>query len=121
MKVLVADDDAVSRLMICSLLQKNGYQTTEASDGLEALECLQRPEAPSLAVLDWMMPSLDGVEVCRRLRSQMTSHYTYILLVTARAQKSDLLTGLEAGADDYLIKPFDFSELQVRLQVGRRI
>ena len=80
-----------------------------------------RRTLPNLAIIDWMMPGLDGSKFAGKFRSQMDSHYTYILLVTARAHKSDLLAGLEAGADDYLIKPFDFSELQARLQVGRRI
>ncbi len=121
MKILVADDDAVSRHMISSFLCTQGYEVVEACDGLEAQRCLRGPDAPSLAIVDWIMPGLDGVQLCQEIRAGMGSHYTYVLLVTSRAQKSDLVTGLRAGADDYLIKPFDFSELQARLHVGCRI
>jgi two-component system, cell cycle sensor histidine kinase and response regulator CckA len=121
MKVLVADDDTASRHLICALLEKQGYETIQADNGVTALQQLLAEDAPKLAIIDWIMPGLDGIEVCRRLRAQMSRHYTYLLLVTSRSTRSDLLAALEAGADDYLSKPFDYSELQVRLRVGQRI
>jgi len=119
--VLVADDDPVARFMLQSLLTKWGYRVIPAADGLEAARILESPGAPQLALLDWMMPGLEGPEVCRHVRSQAERPYFYILLISARNQRGDILSGLECGADDYLTKPFDAEELRARLLVGRRI
>jgi diguanylate cyclase (GGDEF)-like protein len=120
-KILVAEDDAVSQRMLQSFLAKWGYQVIAVSSGTEALRILESPNAPPLAVLDWMMPGMEGPEICREIRKDPERPYTYVLLLTARSQKEDLLKGLEAGADDYLTKPFDAQELRARLHVGRRI
>ncbi len=121
MKVLIADDDPVCRRSLRNFLTKSGYQAIEASDGLAAWDLLQRPDAPRMVILDWMMPGVDGVQICRRLRKQAERFYVYILMLTARSQKHDILEGLEAGVDDYLTKPFVPQELRVRLRAGRRI
>ncbi|MGA9884986.1 MAG: diguanylate cyclase [Candidatus Acidiferrales bacterium] len=120
-RILIAEDDPVSRRMLQAFLTKWGYRVDIASDGMQALEALEQPNAPQLAVLDWMMPGLEGPEVCRRVREFADRQYTYLLLLTARGQKDDLLRGLESGADDYLTKPFDAQELRARLQVGERV
>lgn len=120
-KILVAEDDPVSQRMLQSFLAKWGYAVIAASNGTEALKILEGPGAPRLAVLDWMMPGMEGPEICREIRKDPERPYTYVLLLTARSQKEDLLKGLEAGADDYLTKPFDAQELRARLHVGRRI
>jgi len=121
LKVLIADDSPISRRLLEVALRKWGYDVVVARDGDEAWEYLQRPNAPRLAILDWMMPGMSGPEVCRRVRAQNNEHYTYILLVTSRSHKEDLIEGMEAGADDYITKPFDRNELKVRLGPGRRI
>lgn len=121
MRILVAEDDPVSRYLLEAFLVKWGYEVIVAADGVEAWQALQHDNAPQLALLDWMMPGMDGVEICRRVRKRAAEPYTYILLVTAKGQKQDILEGLEAGADDYLTKPFDPQELRARLRVGRRI
>ncbi len=120
-RILIAEDDPVSRRMLEAFLQKWGYQVVAAADGLDALRILESEDAPALAVLDWMMPGLEGPQVCQRVRARSDRPYTYILLLTARSQKDDLLRGLESGADDYLTKPFDAPELRARLHVGQRI
>lgn len=120
-RILVAEDDPISRRMLQAFLLKWGYEAELAADGLEALAKLERDDAPQLAILDWMMPGLEGPEVCRRIRQLPGRPYTYILLLTARGQKDDLLRGLESGVDDYLTKPFDSQELRARLRVGERI
>jgi diguanylate cyclase (GGDEF)-like protein len=102
-------------------LRKWGYEVMVACDGAEALELLQREDAPSLIILDWMMPGMTGVEVCRRIRQRDSEPYTYILLLTSKSQKEDLIEGMDAGADDYITKPFDQNELQVRLRAGTRL
>lgn len=120
-KILIAEDDPVSQRMLQSFLTKWGYEIIAVSSGTEALRVLEGPDAPPLAVLDWMMPGMEGPEICREIRKDPERPYTYVLLLTARTQKEDLLKGLEAGADDYLTKPFDVQELRARLHVGRRI
>jgi two-component system cell cycle response regulator len=119
--VLVADDDAISRAMLESFLRKWHFSVTTAQDGLHAWRELQKESAPNLIILDWMMPGFSGVELCRRIRARKTPHYPYILLLTSKGAKQDLVEGLDAGADDYLIKPFEANELRSRLQVGSRI
>jgi diguanylate cyclase (GGDEF)-like protein len=121
MKILAAEDNLIFQSMLRSMLSKWGYEVLTARDGVEAWEILQSKEAPRLAVLDWMMPGLDGVEVCRRLREGPQEPYTYVLLLTGRTDCQDLVEGMEAGADDYLTKPFNTLELRARLRAGRRI
>ena len=121
MKILIADDSIVSRHLLEATLRKWGYDVTVACDGAEALELLQRDDAPTLIILDWMMPGMTGIEVCRRIRQRASEPYTYILLLTSKSQKEDLIEGMEAGADDYITKPFDQNELQVRLRAGTRL
>jgi two-component system, cell cycle response regulator len=120
-RILIAEDDPVSRRMLEAFLQKWGYHVVTAADGLDALRILESEDSPPLAILDWMMPGLEGPQVCQRVRAHSDRPYVYILLLTARSQKDDLLRGLESGADDYLTKPFDAPELRARLHVGQRI
>lgn len=121
MKILIAEDDLVSRRLLEATLTKWGYEVAHACDGLAAWEALQQPAAPSLAILDWMMPGLDGVEVCRRIRAIPARQPLYLILLTAKGARADIVAGLQAGADDYVAKPFDPEELQARLQVGVRM
>ena len=120
-KVLIAEDDPISRRLLEAFLTRWGYEVAVATSGTEALQALEKKDAPRLAVLDWMMPGLEGVQVCQRIRERKDRPYVYILLLSARTQKDDLLHGLESGADDYLTKPFDAQELRARLHVGQRI
>lgn len=123
MRILIADDSIVSRHLLDATLRKWGYEVVVACDGLEAWNFLQAPDAPKLAILDWVMPGLTGPEVCRRVRehAQDKDTYTYILLLTSKGLREDLIEGMESGADDYLTKPFDQHELKVRLRAGTRI
>jgi len=120
-RVLVAEDDPMLRRILRSWLESWGYQVMVAEDGAMAWELLQAEPAPQLLILDWMMPRVDGVELCGMIRDRGQSPYQYIVLVTAKDDKQDLVRGLEAGADDYLSKPFDRNELRARLRSGRRI
>ena len=121
MKVLIADDDLVSRRLLEAMLTRWGYEVVVTHDGVEAWEVLQGTNAPMLAILDWMMPGMDGVEVCRKVRQRGQEPYIYLILLTTKGLKENLIEGLDAGADDYLTKPFDPHELQVRLRAGKRI
>ena len=121
MRILVAEDDPVSRLLLETHLGKWGHEPVTTTDGTAAWETLQREDAPRLAILDWMMPGIDGVEVCRRARARADAPALYIILVTARADRSDTIEGLAAGADDYVTKPFDAAELRARVGVGVRV
>lgn len=122
MRILVAEDDPILRRLLEATLSKSGYEVVLAEDGGRAWALLQRDDAPRLAVLDWMMPEIDGLEVCRRARAaQGSDGYLYVILLTARGRKEDIVAGLEAGADDYLTKPFDPHELRSRVRVGERI
>lgn len=120
-KVLIAEDDPISCRVLQAFLVKWGYEVVAAANGTEALHTLESDDAPRLAVLDWMMPGIEGPQVCQRVRERPERPYVYILLLTARNQKTDLLRGLDSGADDYLTKPFDSQELRARLHVGQRI
>jgi len=120
-RILIAEDDVVSRRLVEATLTKWGYGVVVTTDGIQALEALKKPGAPSLAVLDWMMPGMDGAEVCRRARAEVTDRSLYIILLTAKDRKEDIVEGLTAGADDYIIKPFDRAELKARINVGERI
>lgn len=121
MRVLVADDSATSRAMLRSALRNWGYEVVLAEHGAQAWEILTNPNPPPMAILDWVMPHMTGLDVCRQVRATHREPYTYILLLTSKNTKGETVEGLEAGADDYIVKPFDQHELQVRLRVGKRI
>lgn len=121
MKVLFAEDDITSRRMIEVMLRKWEYEAIVACDGDQAWKALQVESPPELAILDWMMPGMDGVEICRKVRESVTSSFTYIMLLTGRDRKEDIVSGLAAGADDYVTKPFEPEELHARIKVGERI
>ena len=123
LRVLVADDEPISRLLLSRALGRWGYQVEVATDGAQAWEILQQPGAPSLAVMAWILPGVDGPAICRRLRARdaCSQGYTYVLLLTSRAESQDVVDGLESGADDYLVKPVELPQLRARLRVGRRI
>lgn len=121
MKILIADDDRFSRLLLMKTLEREGYEVIAVDNGRLALEQLSLPRGPRLALLDWMMPELDGPEVCSKVRTLPNRPYVHIILVTAKKEKHDIVAGLEAGADDYLTKPWDPAELTARLRVGQRI
>lgn len=121
MKVLVADDDDLARRMLGALLSEAGYEVLHAGDGLEAAALLEGQDPPSILLLDWMMPGLTGVEVCRRLRARSGAPRPYILLVSGRGRRQDALDGLEAGADDFIAKPYAPEELLARVRVAERV
>ena len=121
MRILIADDEPVSLHMLERTLQRAGYDVTAVQNGRAAVEELCRPEGPRLALLDWMMPELDGPAVCREVRSQRGQCHVHLILLTSKNTKQDVVIGLESGADDYLIKPFDPEELKARLHTGVRI
>jgi two-component system, cell cycle response regulator len=121
MKILIAEDSQVARTLLEQALRGWGYDVVLASDGEEAWRVLQRDDAPSIALLDWMMPGMDGLEICQRVRAAAREPYLYIVLLTGKDQQQDILRGLAAGADDYLCKPFDPAELEARLKTGRRM
>jgi two-component system, cell cycle response regulator len=121
MRILIAEDDRVSRRLLEVHLGKWGYHVVSASDGVEAWQILSSDAAPRIAILDWMMPGLDGTEICRRVRSEGKEPYTYLILLTALSGEANLCAGMDAGADDYLTKPLRLNELRVRLRAGRRI
>jgi two-component system, cell cycle response regulator len=123
MRILIADDSVVSRHLLDATLRRWGYDVVIACDGNEAWRILEADDAPKIAILDWMMPGLTGPGVCRKVRANAKDKdlYTYILLLSSKSQREDLIEGMEAGADDYLTKPFDQHELQVRLRPGVRI
>jgi two-component system, cell cycle response regulator len=121
MKILVADDDPVSRRLMQGTLQRNGYEVVLAEDGLSACRALTNADSPRLALIDWMMPELDGPGVCREVRRRRKDSYVYIALLTAKQSRADIVEGLEAGADDYLTKPCHPAELKARLLTVRRI
>ena len=120
MKVLIAEDDPVSRRLLQSYLQKWGHEVVAAVNGAEAWKVFQDDAFP-LVVSDWMMPEMDGLQLVKHIRSHPRPSYTYIILVTERSQKEDVVTGIEAGADDFITKPFDRDELHARLRTGERI
>lgn len=120
MRILIAEDDPVSRCLLEATLIKLGFEVTVTSDGHQAWEALQR-DAPPIAILDWMMPGIDGIELCRRARTIQSPTPTYLILLTAKSDKGDIVQGLDAGADDYVTKPFDRRELRARINVGLRV
>jgi two-component system, cell cycle response regulator len=121
MKLLVADDDFTSRQILQAVLMKCGYEVVSASDGNEAWQALNEPDHPRLAILDWNMPGMDGLEVVRRLRKAETTDPHYLIILTSRGEKKDVVEALNAGANDYVAKPYDNEELQARIGVGIRV
>jgi diguanylate cyclase (GGDEF)-like protein len=121
LKVLIAEDDLIARRQLARLLDKWGYEVVETSDGDAAWEALQESEAPRIAIVDWQMPKIDGLQLCQEVRQASAEPYVYILLLTSRNQKEDSIAGWEAGVDDYITKPFDAHELQARLRAAERI
>jgi DNA-binding response OmpR family regulator len=120
LKILIAEDDAVSRMLLSAALQRAGYEVQANHDGEQAWASLAPLSGPTLAVLDWMMPGVEGTELCRRVRDTKAIRGSYLILLTAKAQREDVIEGLQAGADDYLVKPFDRNELLARVRVGER-
>lgn len=121
MEILIVEDEPISRRLLEFTLRRWGYEVTVAADGSDAWEVLQSPNPPSLVISDWMMPGMDGLELCSRIRKQERRGYNYLIILTARDKKEDIVKGLEAGADDYLVKPFDQEELRCRIKIGERI
>ena len=121
MRILIADDDALSRRLLEKTLERANYEVTAVEDGRHAVEILSKAGAPRLALLDWMMPELDGPGICREIRKRRDQGYVYMILLTSKESKEDIVAGLESGADDYLVKPFDAEELKARLRTGERI
>ncbi len=121
MKILAADDDVTSRLLLEAILSKWHYEVLVVKDGNEAWEVLQQENAPSLAILDWMMPGLSGADICRLASQRPGICHPYIILLTALGRTEDIVIGLEAGASDYLTKPFHSEELRARVEVGKRV
>ncbi|MBU1734730.1 MAG: response regulator transcription factor [Verrucomicrobia bacterium] len=121
MKILIAEDDVMSQVMLKATVAKAGYEPVITGDGLSAYEILLKPDAPKLAVLDWMMPGMDGVEVCRKVREINTNEPPYLILLTSRDNREDIVHGLKSGANDYIVKPYDVEELKVRIGVGCKV
>lgn len=121
MRILIADDSAVSRTVLERMLVAWGYEVEAYADGNEAWAALQEDDAPRLAILDWVMPGMDGIDVCRKLRDEITDRHTFVYLLTAKTSNEDVLAGLDAGADDYLTKPVSAPELRIRLRNGKRL
>jgi sigma-B regulation protein RsbU (phosphoserine phosphatase) len=120
-KLLVAEDDTVIRRLLQVTLSRSGFEVVAVANGRQALEEMQKPDAPRLAVLDWMMPNVEGAEVCRRIRIEMPLANMYLMLLTSLETKGHVIAGLDAGADDYLVKPFDPDDLRARINVGMRV
>ena len=121
MRILLAEDDAITRRLLEAQLKKWGHEVVPCPDGQQAWDQLNRDESPKLVILDWMMPVMDGLTVSKKIRELETKPYTYIILLTAKSRKEDIIEGLEAGADDYITKPFDPQELRVRIRAAIRI
>lgn len=121
MRILIADDDAVTRQLVQMLLVKWKYDVTAVDNGTDAHACLVDQDGPSLAILDWMMPGLDGPDVCKKVRASNPQRPLYLILLTTLEKKDNIIQGLESGADDYLAKPFDPGELRARVRAGERV
>ena len=121
MRILIAEDDCTSRAILTAFLKKNNYEVIESENGAEALAEMQKPDAPRLAILDRLMPEMDGVEVIRHIRTLQDTHTPYLIMLTSLGAKDDIIAGLDAGANDYLSKPFDPGELRARIAVGKRL
>jgi PAS domain S-box-containing protein len=121
MKILIADDDQTTRRILLAILKKEGFEVVSCCDGTEALGALQADDAPMLAILDWMMPGMDGVDICRSLRASEAASQPYLILLTCKGYQEDVVSGLGSGADDYIVKPFSADELLARIKVGQRV
>lgn len=121
MKVLIVEDDPISRRLLENIMPKWGYNVVFAKDGKEAWDLVNDPDAPNLIISDWMMPKMDGLELCRKIRLMKRSGYIYFIILTSKGSKEDVVKGLDAGADDFLVKPFDYEELKYRIKIGKRI
>ena len=121
MKILIAEDDLTSRIVLTAMLKKQGHEVVTTVNGAEAWQAMQQPDAPGLAILDWMMPEMDGLEVVHRVRALQTDQPPYIIMLTSKSEKDNIVKGLEEGADDYLVKPYDPGELRARIRVGQRM
>ena len=121
MSILIAEDNMAMRMALTVALKKTDFECVVAEDGTQAWEIMRQPDAPMLALIDWQMPGISGLEVIRQIRSMKTDHPPYIILLTAMREKSDIVQGLEAGANDYVVKPYDPNELRARIAVGRRM
>ena len=121
MRILIADDESATRRIVETLLTKAGHEVIVARDGAEAWDILQQPNRPSLAILDWMMPGVDGLKLCTNVRTLKDGAYTYIIMLSARGQTRDVVAAIRAGADDYMSKPFDHEELHARVWAGLRV
>src|SRR5437867_1673805 len=121
MKILLAEDDDTVRMVLRAAVAAWGHEIVECADGTQAWESLQEQDAPRLAILDWMMPGIDGPEICRRLRKSSGAEAVYVILLTGKDRREDIVEGLDAGANDYVTKPFDHDELRARLMVGARM
>jgi sigma-B regulation protein RsbU (phosphoserine phosphatase) len=121
MKILIAEDNLASQLMLKTTFDDLGHDLVVTGDGREACEIMLKPDAPKLAILDWMMPGMDGVEVCRKIREKKFADPAYLIVLTVRNKTEDIVKGLKAGANDYIIKPYNVEELQVRVGVGCRV
>ena len=119
MPIVIAEDDPVSRKLVTAVIKMGGYRTIVTNDGNEAMTALRAQDKPCIAVIDWMMPGMDGAEICRRMRE--SGRNIYIIIVTARGSKTETVEGIDSGADDYLTKPFDPEELLARIRVGLRV
>lgn len=121
MKILIAEDDTTSKTMLEAILRKWGHEVISHATGMDAWEAMQASDAPRLLILDWVMPGMDGLVLCRKLREQTRSDPIYIIMLTAHGERANIVQGLDAGADDYITKPYDSDELRARLNVGLRI
>jgi phosphoserine phosphatase RsbU/P len=121
MRALIADDDRIATEILSTALQRMNIDVAVASDGGAAWDLLTAGDGPSLAIIDWMMPTIDGLELCRRIRQNAAHAHMYVILLTGRHDRKDVVAGLDAGADDYIVKPFDPDELRARVQVGIRV
>ncbi len=121
MRILIAEDDFTTRNMLAESVKKNGYEVILCADGAEAMTELQKDDSPKLALLDWMMPKVDGLEIIQKIRKIKSQYVLYIIMLTIKDNKNDIIKALDSGADDYLVKPFDMGELLARLNVGKRM
>ncbi len=121
MRILIAEDDATSRTILMAVLGKSGYEFESTADGLEALEAFKQSDPPDLAIVDLIMPKIDGLELVREIRALRAPRPPYVIILSTKSETADVVAGLDAGADDYLAKPFDATELRARIEVGRRM
>jgi sigma-B regulation protein RsbU (phosphoserine phosphatase) len=121
MRILVSEDDSTLRTILVTVLESFGHEVVVTVNGIDALDVMRSPGAPSMAILDWTMPGMSGVEVCRRIRLLKEPEPPYLILLTVRREKENIVAGLDAGANDYMTKPYDYNELRARLDVGRRM